>query len=344
MKEARIEMQGRVQGVGFRSNIKKFADNSGLKGIVMNLGKGSVLINAQGNEKKINEFVEWLKTSPGFSKVEELSIVWSDVINKYNGFEIFSERNLIFDKLSGFLNLIRGIFERGAKIDKVPEHIAIIPDGNRRWARNRNLEPHFGHYKAGSYANMESLLKEAKKLGIKRVSIWGFSTENWKRSKEERDAIFDLIFGAVERFREDAEKNKIGFRHIGRKDRLPKKLINALDRIEKQTKEHNEFIVQLCLDYGGRDEIVRAVNKILKSGKKEIDENSFSEYLDSAGADDPDLIIRTGGEKRLSGFMPFQSTYAELYFSELYFPEFGALELRKVVRGYGKRIRRFGGD
>ena len=342
MREARIEVFGRVQGVGFRRNVKKIADNLGLRGIVMNLGNGGALINVQGDRKIIEEFAQKIRGNPGFARVEDADIIWSDVVNKYDGFRILSESNIIFDKLKSILNLFKRAFIKRAKIARIPKHIVIIPDGNRRWARHRNLEPHFGHYKSGSYISMESLLKEARKLGVKCFSIWGFSTENWKRSKEEREAIFDLIYGAIERFRKDARNDKIRFKHIGRKDRLPRKLINALEKIEKETKDNNDFVVQLCLDYGGKDEIVRAVNKILKSGKKEIDENEFSAYLDSVGADDPDLIIRTGGEKRLSGFMPFQSVYSELFFSDLYFPEFGALELRKIFQEYGNRFRRYG--
>jgi len=130
---------------------------------------------------------------------------------------------------------------------------------------------------------------------------------------------------------------------LGRKDRLPRKLVKALRKLEEETHDYSDFNVQLCLDYGGRDEIIRAVNKMLKSGVKKVDEKMFSDNLDSAGIPDPDLIIRTSGEKRLSGLLPFQSVYAELYFSDSYFPDFDALELRKAVKSFGNRVRRFGG-
>ena len=134
------------------------------------------------------------------------------------------------------------------------------------------------------------------------------------------------------------------FRHIVRKDRLPKNLVFALSELESETEGYVGFTVQLCLDYGGRDEIIRAVNKALALGKKEVNEKDFSKFLDTDGVSDPDLIIRTSGEKRLSGIMPFQSVYAELDFRKVYFPEFGARELRKSLRDYSKRVRRFGGD
>ena len=343
MKEARIEVYGRVQGVGFRRKINKFANILRLKGSVLNLSNGGILIVVQGSERSINDMVLWLKKSPGFSKVESVDVNWNGIAKKYKEFRIMREGNFIFDTLKGSFNLFRRVFFRDEKIENIPRHVVIIPDGNRRWARYRGLEPHFGHYKAGSYVSIESLFKEAKKLGVGCISIWGFSTENWKRNVEERKALFDLILNGIARFRKDAGENKIRFRHVGRKDRLPKKLISALERLEHETSEYNDFTVQLCLDYGGRDEIVRAVNKILKSGKKEIGEEEFGDFLDTKGVSDPDLIIRTSGEKRISGMMPFQAAYAELYFSKIFFPEFGAQELRLAVKEYSKRCRRFGG-
>jgi len=344
MKEARIEIYGRVQGVGFRMKVRKFARILKLRGCVLNLANGGSLIVVQGREKKIDDMISWLEGSPGFSKVEKMDVDLGGAVSAYKEFKIMREGNFIFDSLKGSFNLFRRIFSREVKIVNVPKHVVIIPDGNRRWARHRGLEPHFGHYKAGSYSSVESLFKEAKKLGIECVSVWGFSTENWKRDDGEKKAIFDLILGGAERFRKDAGKNKIRFRHVGRKDRLPKKLVYVLERLEKETEEYGNFTVQLCLDYGGRDEIVRAVNKVIKSGRKEIKEEEFSGFLDTAGVLDPDLIIRTSGEKRLSGMMPFQSVYAELYFSKIFFPEFGGRELRRAVRAYSKRVRRFGGD
>lgn len=346
MKEARIEVRGRVQGIHFRKLIREYAIDAGLKGSVMNLADGGVLIVAQGERDKINGMSDWIKENPGFSKVEDIDVSWSDIDKASDDFKIVREGNFFTDKLKSFFRLVKRIFGfsgGNGKFESIPGHVAIIPDGNRRWAKFRGLESHFGHYKSGSYSNIESLLKEAKKIGVRYVSIWGFSTENWKRSAEEKRAIFDMLLGGVERFMKFAKENKMKFRHIGRKDRLPKDLVRALGRLEEETKKYKDFEVLLCLDYGGRDEILRAVNGMLKNGIKKIDEKEFSKYLDTEDVPDPDLIIRTSGEYRLSGFMPFQAVYAELYFSKAYFPEFGIDELHKAIAEYGKRKRRFGG-
>jgi len=230
----------------------------------------------------------------------------------------------------------------GKEINKIPLHVAIIPDGNRRWAKSKGLIASEGHRRAGSYNHIKELFDEAKKLGVKCLSFWGFSTENWKRDKKEIDEIFKLVLNAINEWRNDAHENKIRFVHVGRKDRLPKDIINEFRKLEEETKEYKDFKVVICLDYGGRDEIIRAVNKIIADGKKSITEEEFSKYLDTNDIPDPDLIIRTSGEKRLSGFMPFQSAYSELYFSDLYFPDFGGSELRKAVEDYSQRQRRFG--
>ena len=224
----------------------------------------------------------------------------------------------------------------------VPVHLAIIPDGNRRWAKRNGLEVVFGHYKAGSYDNIDEIFKEGQRMGVKYMSIWGFSTENWKREKKEVDAVFDVIMKGVEKFRRDAQKNKIRFRHIGRKERIPIALREQLEKLEEETKNYDKFNVLLCLDYGGRDELLRAVGKIVSSGVREISEEEFSKFLDTSGVPDVDLIIRTGGEKRVSGYMPFQGTYAEFHFVDKYFPDFRAEDLRNAVIEFVKRQRRYG--
>ena len=230
------------------------------------------------------------------------------------------------------------------KIVNIPVHVAIIPDGNRRWAKERGLEILRGVEKSAKFSNIISLLDEADRLGIKYLSLWGFSTENWNRSKTERDFIFELVFRSIENLKEYTKKKKIRFKHIGRKDRLPIKVIEALEDFEKNTKKNNGLNVQFLLDYGGRDEIVRAVNKILKEGKKEINDGDFKQYLDTRDIPDPELIIRTGGEKRLSGLMSYQNAYAELYFIDTYFPDFDASELKKAVEWFSSVQRKFGGD
>ncbi len=226
---------------------------------------------------------------------------------------------------------------------RIPVHVAVIPDGNRRWARQRSMKPWEGHVKAGTFDNLNALFQEAKKLGVGYVSFWGFSTDNWKRDKKEVDIIMRLILKGLNEFDEKLEED-IKFVHVGRKDRLLKKLIDRIRSLEEKTKDNKGLCVILCLDYGGRDEIIRAVNKILVEGKKKIDIEEFRNYLDTDGLPDPDLIVRTGGEWRTSGFMPFQSDYAELYFTDVFFPDFDAKELRKAVEWYSNRDRRFGGN
>lgn len=229
----------------------------------------------------------------------------------------------------------------GMSKENTPRHVSLIPDGNRRWARRKMLKPWEGHYVAGKYENVKKILDEARKLGIKYLSVWGFSTENWKREKKEIEEIFKIVKNLVIECRKDAMKEKIRFVHVGRKDRLPHELLEEIKNLENETKEFEDFCVVLCLDYGGKDEIVRAVNKIVEKGKK-VTEESFNSYLDTREIPEPDLIIRTGGEKRLSGFMPFQSVYSEIYFSEKYFPDFSPTDLRDAVEDFRKRKRNFG--
>lgn len=230
--------------------------------------------------------------------------------------------------------------------DKVPAHVCIIPDGNRRWARQEGISPLKAHEKATEPENIKVVFEEARKLGVKYISLWGFSTENWKRSAAEKKILFRLIAKTLDSLRDYANENKIRFRHIGRKDRLPEKVVEKLEEFEKETESYGAMNIQICLDYGGRDELVRAVNKIAQTAGQlgDIKEKTFSNYLDTSGIPDVDLIIRTGGEHRLSGFMPYQSTYAELYFTDIYFPDFGPAEFRKAVEEFSERVRRFGGD
>jgi undecaprenyl diphosphate synthase len=227
--------------------------------------------------------------------------------------------------------------------DRVPRHIVIIPDGNRRWAKSRMMKPWEGHIKAGSHENLFPLLKKARGLNIEYLSLWGFSTENWKRDKKEVDILMNLFTKTIKKSSQEFHKEKIRFRHLGRKDRIPKELLIEIEKLEKETSDYNDFNFQLCIDYGGRDEIIRAVNKLVKKGV-EINEENLAKSLDTAEIPDPDLIIRTGGEKRLSGIMPFQSDYAELYFTDKYFPDFNADDLGLAVEDFSARKRNFGGN
>lgn len=230
----------------------------------------------------------------------------------------------------------------GKQVIAKPKHICIIPDGNRRWAKAHGLKPWEGHRVATSSERVVSLLEEAIRLGVPYLTFWAFSTENWQRDKKEIQMLFDLFREGFRLFKKEFVKNQARFLHIGRKDRIPTDIVEQMRELEELTKNFKRINVQICLDYGGRDELLRAVNVLLKKGKKEIKEEDLVSALDTSSIPDPDLIIRTSGERRLSGFMSFQSAYAELYFPLVSFPEFGPSELRLAVKEFGRRKRNFG--
>ncbi len=224
----------------------------------------------------------------------------------------------------------------------LPKHIVIIPDGNRRWAKQNNLKPQQGHKKGAEIA--QNILTEFQKYGIKYLTIWGFSTENWKRSKIEIQYLMKLFSNLITKLKEKCKKDKIRFYHFGRKDRLPQSLIKKIIDLENQTKTNKKLHFALALDYGGRDEILRAVKKLYISNLDidKLNEQKFSQFLDTKNFPDPDLIIRTGGEQRLSGIMLWQSAYSELYFLNKFFPDFNKNDIKIILEEFSKRQRRFG--
>lgn len=340
LKELEVTVSGRVQGVMFRHTVKKHADDLGLKGFVMNKDAGVVLVVVQGKEKVLRDFLKNLEEDPGLARIEAVNYRWKDVVKEYPDFRIIKKTTFVVDQAKSFMNLGKSLV--GMTPAKVPKHVAVIPDGNRRWAKNKSLKESYGHYRAGSFENLSSLMKEAQDMGVRYFSIWAFSTENWKRSEEERKAIFDVILKGIKKFEKRFKEEEVRFKHMGRKDRLPRELVKAMDDLEEKTKKFDKFTAIFCLDYGGRNEIIRAVKKIVRDKVKDMGEEKFSKYLDSSEIPDPDLIIRTGGEKRLSGFMAYQSAYSELYFTDVYFPDFDSKELRKAILEYSNRQRRFG--
>jgi len=218
-------------------------------------------------------------------------------------------------------------------------HIAIIPDGNRRWAKENKTSVKIAYENAIDYIKTKGIIESAIKEKVKFFSIWGFSTENWKRSESEKEAIFKTIFKAIESFEKRMNKDKYKFVYIGRRDRIPKYLALRIKALEEKTRDFDRITIILAIDYGGRDEIIRAVNK---SKGNEMNEENFRKFLDTKDIPDPDIIIRTGGEKRLSGFMPFQSAYSELFFTEKLFPDFSVRDLKRAIDEFHKRKRRFG--
>ena len=237
------------------------------------------------------------------------------------------------DIILSMLNLPKGT--------KVPDHIAVILDGNRRWARSRGLAPWEGH-KAG-YKAVRKLAEASRELGVHTFTIWSFSTENWDRPKKEIDEIFRLLRRGLEEFKKEAHKEKVRLVHLGRKDRFPEDIARQLSELEAETKKYQDNILNLALDYGGRDEVVRATKRIKNAEEMEdITEENFLQYLDHPELPDFDLIIRTSGEQRTSGFFIWQSVYAELFFIDKYFPDITPTDLDAAVGDYTHRHRRFG--
>lgn len=227
----------------------------------------------------------------------------------------------------------------------VPNHIAVILDGNGRWARAHNLPTTRGH-EAGAVA-LEKILQASREAGVHTITVWGFSTENWKRPPKEVAKIMDLVHRMIKKHLEQSKKDGVRFVHIGSKERLPRYLVNLLKKAEEETKNNKKHVLNLALDYGGRDEILRAVKNIIKDGVSEnkISEDLFSEYLDTGDQKypNPDLLIRTSGEQRTSGLMPWQMTYSEFYFEEDHLPDMDLVKLKKILLDYSRRRRRFGG-
>ena len=230
---------------------------------------------------------------------------------------------------------------------KIPEHVAIIMDGNGRWAKKRLLPRAMGH-SAGA-RNVETICEDAWNLGIKYLTVYAFSTENWTRSDDEVSALMKLLKQYMEGCIEKSRKNNMRVRVIGDISRLSKDMQEAIRRLEDFSKDFDGLQFQVALNYGGRDEIVRSVKNIasqVKEGKldiNDINEDIFSKSLDTADIPDPDLLIRTSGELRISNFMLWQLAYTEMYFTDVYWPDFDKKELEKAIEYYGGRERRYGG-
>ncbi|HEY0948435.1 MAG TPA: polyprenyl diphosphate synthase [Candidatus Paceibacterota bacterium] len=220
-----------------------------------------------------------------------------------------------------------------------PKAIAVIMDGNRRWARERGLPALAGH-EAGA-RKMRELIDWARETEIKQVTAYAFSTENWNRSEEEVQGLMKL----AERFLAESgkrfEDEKVRVRFIGERERFSAEFQESMGMLEERTKEGDVTLI-LALSYGGRSEIVAATNQLLAAGKESVSEGEFSEALWTKGLLDPDILIRTGGEQRLSGFLPWQSVYSELFFTDTKWPDFGKEEFLEILDAYRARERRRG--
>ena len=229
---------------------------------------------------------------------------------------------------------------------KMPQHVAIILDGNGRWAKNKGMPRNYGHVQGAR--NVEIICEEAYKMGIQYLTVYAFSTENWNRPKDEVEALMKLLRNYMKTCLTTAKKNRMCVRVIGDKTGLDDDIRNRIAELEEATKDNDGLHFQIALNYGGRDEIVRAVKKTcekVQAGELEIDgitQEVFGEMLDTHGLPEPDLLIRTCNEQRISNFLLWQLAYTEFYFTEVPWPDFSKEELIRAVEAYNHRDRRFG--
>ena len=230
---------------------------------------------------------------------------------------------------------------------RVPNHIAIILDGNGRWAKAKGMPRSYGHVKG--CANLETICDDMKELGVKYLTVYAFSTENWKRSREEVDSLMNLFRNYLKKCIKISRKNKMRVRVLGDITAFDEDIQQKIRELEEFSKDYEELFFQIALNYGGRDEIVRGIRKLAqdavdgKVSPGEITEDVFEGYLDTAGIPDPDFLIRTSGEQRLSNYLLWQPAYTEFYFTDVAWPDFHKPELIKAIEKYNERDRRYGG-
>ena len=229
----------------------------------------------------------------------------------------------------------------------IPRHVALILDGNGRWAKKRGLPRTAGH-RQGCIA-VEQIVEDAARLGIEYLTVYGFSTENWKRSAEEVGALMQLFRFYTKRLLKIAGENNVRVKMIGDRYRFAEDIIQGINTLEEETKDNTGLTFIIAVNYGSRDEIRRAVRRMMEdaaAGKitpEEVDEPMIASYLDTAGIPDPDLMVRTSGELRLSNYLLWQLAYAELYVTDCLWPDFDREELIRAIEAYNRRDRRFGG-
>ena len=232
-------------------------------------------------------------------------------------------------------------------VTNIPQHIAIIMDGNRRWAREKGKETSEGH-KAGA-ENLEKIAKYCNNIGVKYLTVYAFSTENWKRSKDEVSALMILLKNYLKKFSKNANKENIRIKVLGDIEVLDDGLKKSINEAIERTKNGTGLTLNIAFNYGGRAEIVNATRKIVEKVIKnelsveEIDEDIISNNLYTENQPDPDLLIRPGGELRISNFLPWQLVYSEFYYTDKYWPDFGEEDLMEAIKAFNKRNRKFGG-
>lgn len=234
------------------------------------------------------------------------------------------------------------LFNNGViKMEKsFPKHIAIIMDGNGRWAKNRNLARSFGHIEGAK--SFKKIVEYLAKIDVEYLTVYAFSTENWNRSKDEVETLMNLFLKFIKKEKKSLIKNGIRFFVSGRKDNVSEELLGEIEKLKEDTKNGKNLTLNIAFNYGGRAEILDAVNNIIKMGEKEITEEKFTKYLYN-DFPDPDLVIRTSGESRISNFLLWQIAYSEIYITDVLWPDFDEFELNKAIENYRNRDRRFGG-
>ena len=230
---------------------------------------------------------------------------------------------------------------------KIPQHVAIILDGNGRWAKAKGMPRNYGHVQGAK--TVEVICEEAYRMGIQYLTVYAFSTENWNRPKDEVDALMKLLRNYMKTCLSTAEKNRMCVRIIGDKTRLEPDLQERIAQLEEATRNNDGLHFQVAINYGGRDEILRGVKKLAEKVQKgelstaDLTEELLGEALDTAGIPDPDLMIRTCNEQRISNFLLWQLAYTEFYFTPVAWPDFTKEELIKAIEAYNKRDRKYGG-
>ena len=237
--------------------------------------------------------------------------------------------------------------------NKVPNHIAIILDGNGRWAKRRGMPRGYGHIVGCD--NLEKMCDVIKDMGVRYLTVYAFSTENWKRSREEVEGLLKLFRRYLKRCIQKAHQNKMRVRIIGDPSAFPDDIRESIRELEECSKDYDQMFFQIAMNYGSRDEILRGMTKMIQDAKNgvlpkeafdqngKLTEQCFESYLDTAGIPDPDLLIRTSGEQRLSNYLLWQLAYTEFYFTDVPWPDFHEEDLKKAIEQYNRRDRRYGG-
>jgi undecaprenyl diphosphate synthase len=239
--------------------------------------------------------------------------------------------------------MVMAIKKKAATRSQIPTHVAIIMDGNGRWAIARGL-PRLAGHRAGT-ENLRHIITACVEIGIKYLTIYAFSTENWGRPREEVDGLLHILEDVIDKELAELNKEGVQLHHIGRLERLDPKLQQKVLAAIDLTKNNNRLVLNVAFNYGGRDEIICAIQRIIKDGVKAEDVNStlVSRYMFTSGVPDPDLIIRTSGELRVSNFLIWQGAYSEWYVTSVFWPDFNKEELQKALDTFAKRDRRYGG-